>query len=280
MIAVVAGAAAALCWGISTVSGSRASKLIGAQATVAWMMAIGLLLALPLVALFSGAAALSAQSLALLAVGGAGNVGGLLLEYRALRIAPVGLVAPIASTEGAIAAVLAGVFGESLPGATMLLLAVIAAGVALAASAPRPAGAATTGRAVALAVAAAVVFGLGMYAQGRVSGDVPMVWTVVPARLLGVLLVAVPLVRRRRMTLRRAAVPFVLISGVGEVGGFLLFAAASRDQVAVAAVLSAQFAAFAAVGAYFALGERLAPVQRAGLVIIAVGVTALAALTA
>ena len=39
---------------------------------------------------------------------------GLLLSYHALRIGQVGLVAPLVSTEGAIAAVIAMFAGESL----------------------------------------------------------------------------------------------------------------------------------------------------------------------
>jgi drug/metabolite transporter (DMT)-like permease len=55
--------------------------------------------------------------------------------------------------------------------------------------------------------------------------------------------------------------------------------AASAD-IAVAAVLSSQFAAIAAVGGFLLFGERLQRVQVAGVVVIAIGVTALAAVQA
>jgi drug/metabolite transporter (DMT)-like permease len=67
-------------------------------------------------------------------VSGAGNAGGLLLAYRALRLGQVGIVAPIVSTEGAITAVIALLGGESLPAAVWATLAVIVAEIVLGAT--------------------------------------------------------------------------------------------------------------------------------------------------
>ena len=103
-----------------------------------------------------------------------------------------------------------------------------------------------------------------MYAQGRVAGVVPLVWTILPARLVG--------------TLRRSAIGLLLTSAACEVAGFGLFSAASRGQVGVAAVLSSQFAAFAALGAFVCFGERLTARQWIGMGLIAVGVASLTAL--
>ena len=63
-------------------------------------------------------------------------MGGLLCSYAALRAGMVGLVAPIISTEGAIAALLAIVAGEPLTAAAGAALALIALGVALAGASP------------------------------------------------------------------------------------------------------------------------------------------------
>lgn len=278
MLTVVAAVAAALCWGVSTLTAARSSQLIGAASTVAWITTAGLLLTLALLALFSGGGPLSSRSLLLLGVAGGGNVGGLLLEYQALRAAPVGLVAPIVSTEGALAALIAAAAGEHISAAIVVLLAVVATGIAMSASSPRPAHAETQAGAVVLALAAAVVFGVGMYAQGRVAGVVPLVWTILPARLVGTLLVAGPLAVSGRLTLRRSAIGLLLTSAACEVAGFGLFSAASRGQVGVAAVLSSQFAAFAALGAFVCFGERLTARQWIGMGLIAVGVASLTAL--
>src|SRR5436309_1043606 len=65
-----------------------------------------------------------------------------------------------------------------------------------------------------------------------------------------------------------------------EVAGFALFTVGSRHGIAVSAVLASQFAALAAVAAYFLFGERLARVQLAGVAAIVVGVGVLSALQA
>ena len=67
---------------------------------------------------------------------GLGNVVGLILEYTALRLGKVGLVTPVTSTEGAIAAVLAVIAGEALGVPSAVLLAVVVIGVVLAGVAP------------------------------------------------------------------------------------------------------------------------------------------------
>ena len=56
----------------------------------------------------------------------------------------------------------------------------------------------------------------------------------------------------------RAALPLVVIAGVGEVIGSMLSAWGSRESIAIAAVMGSQFAAFAAVAAFLLFGERLA----------------------
>jgi drug/metabolite transporter (DMT)-like permease len=64
------------------------------------------------------------------------------------------------------------------------------------------------------------------------------------------------------------------------VAGFASYALGSRHDVAVASVLSAQFAAVAAFGAYLVWRERLGHLQMAGIAMIVAGVTLLATQTA
>jgi drug/metabolite transporter (DMT)-like permease len=65
-----------------------------------------------------------------------------------------------------------------------------------------------------------------------------------------------------------------------EVGGFVAFAFAARDSVAIASVLASQFATFAAVIAYVVYRERLGRLQILGVTLVVGGVTALALLSA
>ncbi len=95
-------------------------------------MLVGLVVTLPAVALTSTPDQLDAGSVKWLTVSGIGNVAGLLIVYAALRIERVGIVAPITSTEGAVAAAIAAAAGEAIGGGTGLALGVIVVGVVLA----------------------------------------------------------------------------------------------------------------------------------------------------
>src|SRR5439155_25159300 len=160
---------------------------------------------------------------------------GLLLEYRALRIGKVGIVAPIASTEGAIAAILALIAEERVAAGTGTMLRVIAVGVGLAGLVPEADRGQTErhqGEATLYAVGAALSFGVSLYAAGRVSQVLPLVWVVLPARVVGVVALTLPLALGSRLRLTGRAAPLVVISGLCEVAGFVLFGAGARDGIA------------------------------------------------
>src|SRR5437016_6015519 len=67
---------------------------------------------------------------------------------------------------------------------------------------------------VALAAAAAVCFGVSLYATGHVSSRLPVAWVVLPPRLLGTLALTIPLALGGRLRLSRRAFPLVLIAGI------------------------------------------------------------------
>ena len=281
MIAVLGGLGAAVAWATTMLTASRASPLIGSWSTLAWVMLTGLLVVGPVALVQGRPGGLDRGAMTWLAIAGFGNIAGLLLVYTALRIGKVGVIAPISSTEGAIAAVIAVVAGETLGVWTAFALIIVAAGVVLAA---RPAEPEEAGhddpRAALLALAAALAFGAGLYATGRASLDLPIAWAVLPPRLLGVVFVTVPLALSGRLLLTRKAVPFVVASGLAEVAGFVSYAVGARHGIAIAAVLASQFAALAAVGAAVFFKERLTRVGVAGVVVIAVGVAVVSALQA
>jgi drug/metabolite transporter (DMT)-like permease len=275
VVAIVAGLAAAACWTVTTLAASRSSRLLGPLRALAWVMLVGFVVVLPF-AIASMSPTGSARWWLLAA--GTGNVVGLLLEYQAVRIGKVGVVAPIASTEGAVTALIAFAAGEPTTAATGLSLAVIAAGVVLAAledsgDVGHPV---RTGPSVALALGAALAFGLGLYAAGHVSGSVSLAWLVLPARLVGVTVLAAPLALARRIRITRQAAPFVTAAGLAEVAGYCAFAIGARRSIGVTSVLGSQFAAFSAIAAHFVFGERLRRIQVVGVAAIVAGVSALA----
>ena len=293
MIAIVGGLGAALAWAAGTLCSARSSRLIGAASVLAWVMLIGLVANLAVVAAGPRPGPLSGADVALLATAGVGNVLGLFLAYTALRSGKVGLVAPIVSTEGAIAAVLAVAAGESLGAAPVVLLALMASGVVLAAVAPeeataldepRPVGSPTPAghrsRPALLAALAAVSFGVGLFATGRLGASLPLGWALLPPRVVGVVAVTIPVALSRRLRITRATLPLVVVAGLAEVAGFACYVAGARHGIAVAAVLASQFAAIASVAAYVLFRERLTRLQFGGVAVIVIGVAALTAIKA
>jgi uncharacterized membrane protein len=285
MLALLGGGGAAVAFAISTLASTRSSRLLGAFPTVGWVVLVGLPFAVIAAAL--DVKGVTVAALPWLAAAGIGNVIGLILAYSALRIGQVGVVAPLVSAEGAIAAVISILAGGSASLSLLAALGLVVAGGALtaasfepASSAPDHAGqgvAGTSAVSIAMAVGAAAAFGLSLYATGRIGQTLPVAWAVLAPRVTGAALVTAPLALRGSLRITRAAVPTVLIAGVAEIVGFLSIGIGAHSDIAVTSVLASQFAAVSVVGAVFLFGERLRTAQRIGIVGIAVG-TALVAL--
>ena len=90
----------------------------------------------------------------------------------------------------------------------------------------------------------------------------------------------IPLALAGKLRLTRAAVPYVVGSGIAEVVGFVSYAIGARHDIAIAAVLASQFAALAAIGAAVLFKERLTRTGVAGVIVIAIGVAVVSALNA
>ena len=280
MIAILGGLGTAILWASTLLMSQRAARLIGSWSTLAWVMLVGICVTVPWILLTAPRVAFTDSQLYHLVVAGIGNSTGLLLVYTALQRGKVAVVGPIVSTEGAIGAALAILAGDPIGAATGILLVVIAIGVVFAAiekapgeDEPARAGPLLT---AAIALAGAFLFGINLYATSRLAGEIPMAWTVLPARLAGVVGVTLPLILARRLRLVRAAVPFVVLVGLAEMAGVVTYTLGAEESAAVTAVIASQFAAIAAIVAFLAYGERLSRVQVVGVVVIAVGVGALA----
>jgi uncharacterized membrane protein len=283
VLAILGGVGAAAAWAVSVLCSSRSSRLIDPMAVVAWVMLVGLLVTAPLAAAAGVPGRLHGSPLVWLIVSGSGNVGGLILNYYALRIGQVSLVAPIVSTEGAIAALISVIAGASLAVSVAAALLVIVVGVGLAAvPAPDAAleDAALHPRVLLFAVASTLSFGASLYATGRAGAALPASWVVLSARLIGVVMLALPLAIAGRLHLTRHALPFVVGSGLAEVAGFYSYTWGSRHGLAIAAVLSSQFAVVALAASHVLFKERLSRVQLAGVACVLVGVAALSVLRA
>jgi drug/metabolite transporter (DMT)-like permease len=283
VLAILGGIGAAAAWAVSVLCSSRSSRLIDPMAVVAWVMLVGLVITAPLAAATGVPGRLHGSALVWLIISGAGNVGGLIVNYYALRLGQVSLVAPIVSSEGAIAAVISVIAGATLGVAVGATLLVIVLGVLLA-SIPSPDAAVEDAlrhpKVVLLAIISAVSFGTSLYATGRAGALLPASWVVLSARLIGAVALALPLVLAGRLRLTARAAPLVVASGLAEVAGFYSYTLGSRHGLAIAAVLSSQFAVLALATSYVLFGERLSRLQLSGVACVVVGVAALSVLHA
>lgn len=282
MIAIAGGIVAAAMWAVSTLCISRSTRLLPPIVVLGWVLLIGAAISAPFALVQGVPERLGAEEIALLGLTAVGNTTGLLFAYSSLRHGKVGVSAPIVSAQGAAAALIAVLAGESIDTAAGVTLGVVVVGVVLSSMA-RSAEQETDrreGLSVVFAICAALFFGLGLFAMGRLSQELPIAWIIFPTRMVAVLAVTVPLVVTARLRMTRDALPLVFTSGVFEVAGLLAYTLGARHGIAVAAILGSQFAAFATVAAFVLFRERLERVQLAGVAVIAVGVAVLTGLQA
>jgi drug/metabolite transporter (DMT)-like permease len=271
MIAIASGMTAAVAWSISALCASRSSRTIGAWSVVAWMMLVGLLAIVPLLVV-AGAPHHLGDEADWFVIAGLGSVLGLTSEYIAMRTIPVSIAVAIAASEGVIAAFIGIAAGSQvtptlLAGSSLVLVGVLMAGSASASVSHGPGAI----RGYAWACLAAMLFGLALYATNQLAINESAAWAVLPPRALGVAVIAAPLALAGKLRVTRGVAPLVIAAGVAEVLGFLAVALGSRESLVVTDVLSSQFPAFTAIGAFLIFGERLGRRQRCGIALVAVG---------
>jgi drug/metabolite transporter (DMT)-like permease len=278
VIPILGGLGAAVSWGLSTVAASRSTRLLGSQQALAYVMLLGLG-ALTVLAPASGYPAhATGDAWAWAVLAGAGSAAGLSLLYQALRLGKVGVVAPIASTEGALAAVFSIALGETLTVGVAVCLVIIAGGVVVVTMRGRAADVHL--RPSLYALAAACLFGVNLVASAHAGDALGALWTILVARIVGVSVIALPLLLRRRLQLPGAAWWMVVFSAVAEVTGYISYVTGAHHGVAIPAVLGSQFAAVATIASFAIFGERIGPRQIAGAAVIVAGVSVLAVLRA
>jgi drug/metabolite transporter (DMT)-like permease len=276
---VVFGLASALLWAGSSLGFARSVRMVPPASVVAWVLTIGLVLNGGAILATRSPAPTGAHTWSLLVATGALNVGGIGLFVLAVKWGRVGVMAPIASTEGAVAAVFSILAGERLASGALVLLALIVVGVIVSTAGEGEGSGAAVKPLLAsiLAVGAAAANGGSIFLAGHLSSSLPVVWVVFPTRVIGLFLVALPLALTGRIQLNCRAIGPLAITGFCELAGFLAYARGAVQSVAVAAVFASMFSAFAATGSFLMHGERLSKTQVAGVGCIVIGVGALSA---
>jgi drug/metabolite transporter (DMT)-like permease len=277
MLGVALALASSVAWGISDFLGGLQARRISALTVLLVSQPVGLVLALA-VALVFGGDSLGSRDAAIAFGAGAVVVLALAAFYRAMALGSVSVVATIGAL-GVLVPVTAGLLQGDRPSVIQLVGAAGGiVGVILVTREPdsewRAAGRASVG----LAALAALGFGAFLLALDETSGAQPA-WTIVAARAGGVaaLLIAAALVRPP-LAIGRSLLPILLVIGCFDVLANSLFAlATNHGLLSLVAVAGSLYAAVTVLLARFVLGERLAPVQLAGLISALAGVALIAA---
>ena len=194
----------------------------------------------------------------------------------------MGVVSPIAAL-GAAVPVLVGVAQGERPSGVEVVGMVVALCGAVAASGPELSGAGagpSSGRrsSVVLAAVAGALFGLALVFMAQGSSAGPLL-TVTAMRLVSLVLFGTAAVLARSLGgVRRIDLPLLVCIGVGDAAANVLFGFASTmGLVSVVAVLASLYPVVTVLLARALLGERMQPIQVAGVAVAMTGVVLLAA---
>jgi len=280
LLALAISLASAASWGLSDFLGGLQSRRLPVLGVLAISQPAGLLLIVLLIFL-TGADPISADKLAIAFLAGAASLGGLAAYYAAMAMGTVSVVAPIAAL-GVVVPVVVGLAQGESPAAIQLagLVAAIAGVVIL--SYEEPPEHVDRARVAQLSIVLAIVAGLGfgVFFTGldAAAADRPG-WAILAVRFGGLATVAAALlVARPRLDGVGAAWPVLIAIGVFDALANALFAVAStKGLLPVVAVGGSMYPAFTVALAHGVLGERLATIQWAGVVLALTGVAMIAA---
>lgn len=293
MISTLLALAAAVAWGVGDFLGGLMSRRL--PTTTVMVVSQGFGLVVVGVACLATGTTVPVGDAALYALGaGATGAIGLAAFYRALATGMVSLVAPVAAT-GVMVPVAVGMWsGEVIGTVGIAGIGAAIGGVILASIAPTAAEGAPSApvdhvRSIGLAIVAAVLFGAYFPLFAKASADGLLAATLLQritslATVTGMWVIA----RRGRASaseavgsariLATSTIAGLIGAGTLDIGANILYGGASMsDLLSIAAVLSSLYPVVTVLMARIFLGERLAGVQGAGVVLALTGTTLIAA---
>jgi drug/metabolite transporter (DMT)-like permease len=258
---------ASLSWGIGDFLAGLRTRRLPLVTVLVVSQAAGLT-SIALVVAVRGVGPPEARYLGYAALAGVAGAVGLAALYQGLAVGPMSIVAPISATAAVVPVVAGVVTGERPSAAQAVGIGLAVVGVALASrsqGADEARRGETTG--VALALVAALSFGLLLVALGEASEGDPYWGTFAMRATSFSLLVLAALVVRPSFALPGRDLPVLLLIGLLDTAGNVLFAVATTESLlSVAAVLAQLYPIVTVLLARFVLGERLSRGQAAGVV--------------
>jgi drug/metabolite transporter (DMT)-like permease len=298
------GLGSALSWGAGDFCGGLISRYTSVLAAILASQGVGFVAVLG-VLIFSGELAPSSESIVWALLSGVGGVGGLGCFYLALSRGTMGVVAPLTALIGAGVPVMLAIAGGELvslarfAGIALALLAVVL--ISLPSSPRDPAEKRALRvdlRELPLVVIAGLGFALFFIGVDRASAGGALWWPLTIVRLVGLVVVVGAILlaairggsSSRGLTggLSRAlgvarfresgrglafAVPLLVLTGVGDLGGNVFFVLARQtDALSVAVVLSSLYPVVTTLLAAVFLHERLSRGQLFGVLLATLSV--------
>jgi drug/metabolite transporter (DMT)-like permease len=261
---------ASLAWGISDFVGPLVGRTLGTLRVLFWAQ-IGGLLAIGLAVAIRGQGPAGwAVLFAILA--SIGGMLGLFAYYRGIEQGAISVVAPIAGVS-AIVPVIFGIATGDSPSALQLMgVACALLGVALA-SIEHHEGSRRFAAGAGLALLAAAGFGF-YFPWMHAAGKVDFWWASLVFRSTAVvLLAAIVAARRTNLRMSRRNLAIAAAVGIGDTLGNVFFAASSsHGLISLTAVLASLYPVVTVLLAASVLHEKVAPMQKAGIVLTLAGV--------
>lgn len=263
MLAVFLAASSALVWGIGDFSGGKASQRASAVhvTTVAVVVALPVLVVLVLV---DPAPHVHVGDLLWGAAAGVTGGAGIVLFYRGLAAGAMAVVAPVSAVTSASLPLVLGLAIDRVPGVLAMTGAVCAiAAIGLVSVGGR--GGPVTARTVGLALAAGALFGL-FFVCLRQASPAAGAWPLVSQRLAALAAFGALLAWRRSVPRLGTAWPWTVVCGVFDItANALYFVAVHRGTMSIIAPVAALYPVSTVLLALAVDGERVRPIQVAGL---------------
>lgn len=278
MVTILALAAAIL-YGSADFLGGAASRRSSTFAVLAISVPAGAVVTL-VAGLITGLGGIGAVGVAWSAAAGAAGTIGLLVFYAGFAAAPMSVIAPVTALISTVLPVGVALVGGERPGLAVCAGAVICvvAVILVSLEQPRPGHPSVRRqrlRGLCYAVPAGVTFGC-FFLFLREAGASGVAWPVTIARLAGAVIVLACCAVFRTRPLgpaRRQLLGIALASGAVDSLANVCYVLATRSGLfGLAVVITSLYPGVTVLLARVLLGERMRSVQRAGLILAAIGV--------
>ena len=278
MVPVLLSLAASSCWGVADFLGGLQSRRVPVAVVLCVVEGAGLIVVLAII-VATGEPFPGTRAAILSVVAGIGGVIALGCFYRALAIGTMSIVAPISASGVTLPVIIGIATGDELSTVVAVGLAVTFVGVLLASREHHDdAERAAAGKlSIALALVAAVGFG-SYFVMSDAAADDSVLWLLVLSRSVPVPALALFAWARGLRPPTGPTAGTLLVAGTLDCGATALYAVANtKGALSIVSVVGSLYPVMTLILARAVLGERIRPVQQAGVAAALAGVAMIAA---